>query len=133
MTSRGDKLKRPISRQRMERMDKDAIYNAIGDVMKEENPVCYYCDTPMPPSELQSDHIASGIGGRAKSLLNFETINNSCAHCNSKHLPPFEKIAAKLVAVIRATRRMRSRAFTEGEDAYIQGRVRDALAERPER
>jgi hypothetical protein len=72
------KLKRPISRQRMARMDRDAIYNAIRDVYLLENQKCAIC----PTDATEVHHIASGTAGRSRSLLNPNAWLGLCRKCH---------------------------------------------------
>jgi 5-methylcytosine-specific restriction endonuclease McrA len=111
-----------------DRGNRDKEYDVISDILKEQNPLCYYCGYEFAPTQLQSDHIAAGTGGRAKSLLNFETQNNTCPECHIER-PVWEKIAAKLTNVIRAIRRMRGKCLTVEEDRKVLKRVKAALAE----
>ncbi len=118
--------KAKLTRERLARLSDDAAYNAVGDVFKTANPHCFYCGQPFEPGQLQNDHMAGGPN-RGESLLNFDTICNTCQTCHDKGIPVHEKLAAKLVHVVRAVIGYRGKAFNESEDNHILKRLRKAL------
>lgn len=113
-----------VSRQRRERLNRDAEYNVTSDIFKEQNPECFYCGKkyePEAPQGLQTDHIVSGTAGRAATLLNAETWNNGCPDCNQAHFPIEVKVLAKVNHVIKTIENKRGRKFSDEQWAYVLG------------
>jgi 5-methylcytosine-specific restriction endonuclease McrA len=123
---RYSRTKRKTSEQRKDRENRDAEYNVTSDIFKEENPECAYCDTPMAPNQLQTDHICSGTGGRAATLLNAETWNNSCPTCHDKNPTIERKVLAKLLHVIKAVARGRSKNLSKQQRAFVLSELKKA-------
>lgn len=64
-----------VTRQRRERLNRDAEYLALRDIYLEENPECVQCGKPAT----QVHHIVGGVAGRARSLLNSDTWLGVCS------------------------------------------------------
>lgn len=108
------------TRQRAERLSKDATYREVAAIYKSENPYCFFCGEETPA--LQTDHLCSGVAGRASSLLDFETWINQCPRCHEKKQPIEEKLAAKIRNVILAVERHRGKKLTTEQcEKVLQG------------
>lgn len=103
-----DKPKRRVSRQRRERMDRDAEYLALKDMYLAENPECTFASCVVPATQIH--HIVRGTAGRARSLLNTNTWLGVCGgecHDALERLPVEIQIAIKQNSVRLTIERLR--------------------------
>lgn len=112
--------------QRKDRENRDAEYNVVADIVKEENQECAYCGQKLPPDQLQIDHICSGTAGRAATLLNPDTWNVSCSADNSEHHPIEKKILVKVLHVLGVITRGRGKQLSKEQREFVMRGVKKA-------
>ncbi len=71
--------RKPITRQKLKRMDDNEIYLGMRDVYLQENPVCVRC----PNRAIEVHHVIRGVN-RSKSLLNPDTWLGVCSACHDR-------------------------------------------------
>lgn len=107
-TPAAPKPKRRVSRQRRERMDRDAEYLAVRDVYLESNPVC--SRPGCGRAAVSVHHIVRGTAGRSRSLLNADTYLGVCSdecHDAIEKMTPDAQIKLKQRTVRATIERLR--------------------------
>lgn len=95
-----------VTRQRRDRLNRDAEYLFVHDIYLEENPTCVLCGKQAK----QIHHVVRGDAGRARSLLNSDTwlgVCDSVCHDIVEKLPPENQIRLKQQSVAVTIRRLR--------------------------
>lgn len=95
-----------VTRQRRDRLNRDAEYLVIHDIYLEENKTCVLCGQ----RATQIHHIVRGTAGKARSLLNPNTWLEVCSQeCHDKveKLSPEQQIRLKQRKVREAIVRLR--------------------------
>lgn len=102
-----------------ERAKENRKYDRLVAVYKEQNTRCVYCDRELPLDDRTCDHIVSGTGGKAASLLYFDTWNIACLECNTAHYDLATKVACKLLNVLQTIERLRGRNLSDEEELRV--------------
>lgn len=104
-----EKKKRRITRQRRERLDRDAEYLAMRDIYLEENPKCVRPKCGKRANQVH--HIVRGTAGKVRSLLNSDSWLGVCSsecHDAVEKMTPDAQIKLKQRTVRATIERLRA-------------------------
>lgn len=98
---------RRVTRQRRERLNRDAEYLVLRDIYLQQNPLCVFRACGRPASEVH--HVVRGTAGRSRSLLNSDTYLGVCHehHDAIEKLTPEQQIKLKQRTVRQTIERLR--------------------------